>query len=171
VNTYTVPATRNDGWWVINADVPGAIVWSQARRLEQVEPMAREAIALTLDASPDSFIVNVVVEIPQEIRLQVDAAKRLAELSDEFQSLTAELRRQIATDLQKSGYTARDSGELIGISSQRISQMLAEHRHSGNPSSSLTELIDELTEQLQPAQDLLAEVSQSRRRELSADRG
>ncbi|MEU3452396.1 hypothetical protein ABZ671_02140 [Micromonospora sp. NPDC006766] len=41
-------------------------VFSQARRLDQVEGMAREAIALMLDVDPHSFDVDVQPDLPQE---------------------------------------------------------------------------------------------------------
>ena len=50
-----VKASRSQGWWAIHANVPGASVWTQARRLDQVEATAREAISLALDTAQDSF--------------------------------------------------------------------------------------------------------------------
>ena len=46
---FDVTASRSHGWWAIHANVPGASVWTQARRLDQVEATAREAISLALD--------------------------------------------------------------------------------------------------------------------------
>ncbi len=167
---YKVTATRDDGWWVINAEVPGAFVWTQARRLEQVEPMARDAIALTLDVPEDSFGLNIITNVPEEIRMQVDAARQLAELSEEFQSLTAHLRRQLAAHLRESGFTVRDSGELIGVSSQRISQLLADVSRESSPSV-INELVDNITIQLKPAQELLDELARTRVHDSAGKRG
>ncbi len=45
---YRVRAVRSGSWWAITVpELPG--VFSQARRLDQVEAMAREAIAMMLD--------------------------------------------------------------------------------------------------------------------------
>jgi len=45
---YRVRAVRSGNWWSITVpELPG--VFSQARRLDQVEAMAREAIAMMLD--------------------------------------------------------------------------------------------------------------------------
>ncbi|SBT51113.1 type II toxin-antitoxin system HicB family antitoxin [Micromonospora auratinigra] len=58
--TYTASCVRSDGWWAISVpEVEG--VFSQARRLDQVEAMAREAIALMLDVDPQSFDITVRV--------------------------------------------------------------------------------------------------------------
>ncbi len=57
---YTVRAQRTGDWWAIDSpDVPG--VFSQAKRLDRVEEMAREAIALLLEVPADSFEVDVQV--------------------------------------------------------------------------------------------------------------
>lgn len=167
---YNVTATRDDGWWVINAEVPGAIVWTQARRLEQVEPMARDAIALSLDVPEDSFGLNVITNIPQELRVRVDAARQLAELSEEFQSLTAHLRRQLAAHLRDQGFTVRDTGDLIGVSSQRISQLLADAGSDTSPAI-IEELVDNIADQLKPAQLLLEELSGQTLHDAGAERG
>ena len=168
--TYKVTATRENGWWVINAEVPGVIVWTQARRLEQVEPMARDAIALSLGVSEDSFGLNVLTNVPSDIRVPVDAARQLAELSEEFQSLTAHLRRQLAVHLRDSGFTVRDSGELMGVSSQRISQLLAD---AGQQSSQadISELVESITDQLKPAQRLLDELNRQEVHQGAGKRG
>lgn len=55
MKTYNVTATPSDGWWAIHADVPNAAVNSQARTVNEIEPMIREAIALCLDVPEDSF--------------------------------------------------------------------------------------------------------------------
>ncbi|MGN9774624.1 hypothetical protein ACTMS0_02395 [Micromonospora sp. H33] len=42
-------------------------LFSQARRLDQVEEMAREAVALMLDIDPNSFDIDVQPDLPQEV--------------------------------------------------------------------------------------------------------
>jgi predicted RNase H-like HicB family nuclease len=65
--TYTAAARLVGGWWAITvSEIPG--VFSQARRLDQVEDMAREALALFLDAAPDSFDIVVQRGLPAEAR-------------------------------------------------------------------------------------------------------
>ena len=55
---YTVTAERDGRRWLLRVpELPG--VFSQATRLDQAEHMARDAIALMLDVSPDSFDVGI----------------------------------------------------------------------------------------------------------------
>lgn len=63
MTTYTAVAERSEGWWAVHVpEVAGAR--TQARRLEQIEPMAREVIALLLDTDEDSFALEVDVRLP-----------------------------------------------------------------------------------------------------------
>ena len=115
---YTVRCTRSGSWWAISVpEIKG--VFSQARRLDQVEEMAREAIALMLDVDPNSFDVDVQPELPQEVTRahKARSALRKAEESAEEATVTA------ARALLAKGYTVRDAGALLGISPQRVSQL------------------------------------------------
>ncbi|MGH4022317.1 MAG: hypothetical protein ACRDT0_24395 [Pseudonocardiaceae bacterium] len=55
--TYDVTTWREEGFWVIDIDELG--LTTQARRLDQVEYMARDAIALRIDVGEESFDVAV----------------------------------------------------------------------------------------------------------------
>jgi len=55
---FTVETERDERWWAIRvAELPG--VFSQARTRHEVEPMARDAIALLLDVHSDAFELTV----------------------------------------------------------------------------------------------------------------
>ena len=60
MTTCTALCRRSGRWWAI--EVPGVdgSIHTQARRLDEVEAMAHDAIALTLDVPPQSFDVEVV---------------------------------------------------------------------------------------------------------------
>lgn len=56
--TYTARAERSGKWWAIEVpEIPG--VFTQVKRLDQVEEMARDAIALMLEVPADSFDTEV----------------------------------------------------------------------------------------------------------------
>ena len=58
MTTYTVQIERSEGWWAISVpELPG--VFSEARLRADVEPMARDAIALFLDVPEDSFGLTI----------------------------------------------------------------------------------------------------------------
>jgi predicted RNase H-like HicB family nuclease len=125
VTTYTVVAKRSDHWWAVSVpELKG--VHSQARRLDQVESMAREAIALFLDIPPESFAITVEPEIPREVSHAL--AERQA-------AKDAEKRAEAATVsavgyLLSAGFTVRDAGRLLGLSAQRVSQISGSGDHA-----------------------------------------
>jgi predicted RNase H-like HicB family nuclease len=61
VKTYEVVATRSGNWWAL--EVTGLKMgYSQARTRADIEPMARELIALLTKTAEDSFGITVRVE-------------------------------------------------------------------------------------------------------------
>jgi predicted RNase H-like HicB family nuclease len=60
---YTVKAERSGGSWAITvSELPG--VFGQARRRDQIEATARDAIALYLDVPKNSFVLSVQERSP-----------------------------------------------------------------------------------------------------------
>jgi predicted RNase H-like HicB family nuclease len=117
---YAVKCTRTGNWWAISVpDLPG--VFSQARRLDQVEATARDAIALFLDVSPKSFGVAIQPEVPGEVTRARRARAKLVEAEQSAERATVEAARALVA----KGYTVRDAGKLLGISPQRVSQLTA----------------------------------------------
>jgi len=54
---YQVEITRSGKWWAIEVpELPGT--YSQAKRIDQVETMAREATAITADVDESSFDIT-----------------------------------------------------------------------------------------------------------------
>ncbi|MEU1886994.1 type II toxin-antitoxin system HicB family antitoxin [Micromonospora sp. WMMD987] len=115
---YTAVCVRSGKWWSISVpELRG--VHSQARRLDQVEDMAREAVALMLDVSPRSFEVEVRPEISAEVAAARQARAKLVEAERSAERATVDA----AKTLLEQGYTVRDAGSLLGISPQRVSQL------------------------------------------------
>lgn len=124
---YDVTATREAGWWAVVADLEEREVASQARRLDQVEPMIREAIALVLDVEEDAFdveITPVLPEVSEQTREAIEIRQRLSELQDRLGEIepgaVSELRERL---------TVRDVAELFGVTPSRVSQI--ERRRAG----------------------------------------
>lgn len=119
---YTARCRRSGKWWAVEIPEVNGGIFTQARRLDQVESMAREAIALTLDVSPASVEVRVVPVLPEEWEAD------LAEVNDARAAAEAAERRARATTdrivrrLLDSGLTVRDVGLLLGISYQRVAK-------------------------------------------------
>ena len=121
--TYTARVRRSGRWWAIDVpELPG--VYSQARRLDRVEPMARDAIALFLDVDPATFDVHLETNLPSDLRQDVDEVGRLRAEADRLQAESSGAMRRLTHELLGRGLSVRDAAEILGISHQRVSQLV-----------------------------------------------
>lgn len=121
---YLVEANRSGEWWAVTVpDLPG--VFTQARRLDQVGEMARGAIAMFLDVDPASVQVTMRATPPASVADLIDRMQRAAAATTASAEATA-ARKRVARVLREEGLPLRDVGVLLGISHQRVSQILDE---------------------------------------------
>lgn len=121
---YTAVAQRDGSWWAISVpEVDG--IFSQARRLDRVEYMARDAISLMLEVPPDSFDVEVVENHDPPTQEVIDDILSIREAVAAMRRETGAKTRDAVLALHKSGYPQRDIGRMVGISHQRVAQLLA----------------------------------------------
>lgn len=124
---HTVRARRIGGWWAL--DVEGLRgVHTQVRRIDQAEDVARDAIAGVLDVAHRSFEVVVVPEVPAPVRAIVDRATTARSHAAQAQDEAVQLTRDAARRLVDEGLTVRDAGALLGVSHQRIAQLVRQGR-------------------------------------------
>ena len=123
--TYTAICERAGDWWMVQVDPkPDHHVVTQARRLGQVERTVRDAITLLLEVPGDSFDIAIDVRLAGPIRQLID---RAAELRSEA-ALASEAAAQAMTDAARAllggGLTMRETGQVLGLSHQRILQLV-----------------------------------------------
>ena len=124
VTTYKVRARRSGDWWALEVpEVPG--VFSQAKRLEQVEPMIREAIALMLDMPEQKVAVDVDYDLPPTVLDALAELTRARVRKEEVERELSGTLRSTAATLVNSGLSYRDAGALSHISHQRVGQLVA----------------------------------------------
>jgi predicted RNase H-like HicB family nuclease len=120
---YKVTVERDRRWWFVRVtEVPGAI--TQARRLEQVEGIAREVVSLLLEVAPDWFDLDIQAAIPDEVRTQLLRARDLQQQERHTQAEAATVMRDAARRLRAQGLTVADVGAVLGVSFQRAAQLL-----------------------------------------------
>jgi predicted RNase H-like HicB family nuclease len=118
MKTYIASCQRSASWWSISVpEIKG--LHSQARRLDQVEDMARDGIALMLDVPAESFAVEVRPELPPAAARAVEARRAAKDAAKEAEEGTTQAVRELLGD----GFTVRDIGAMLGLSPQRISQI------------------------------------------------
>ena len=88
--------------------------------------MARDAISLLLEVPADSFDIDIHFEMTDEMREVLNEINEAKASALQAQSLLAQRTRSAVRYLQAHGFSTRDSGTLIGLSAQRVSQLLAE---------------------------------------------
>jgi hypothetical protein len=124
---FKAHATPYNGWWAITVnDVLNSTINTQARRLDRIEAMARDAIALGLEVPADSFDVEVSFTIDDVLQELITEARLSSLIAQEAQTTAAKKTKAAVKVLHKQGFSTRDSGTLIGLSAQRISQLLAQ---------------------------------------------
>lgn len=120
----TATATRTGEWWAI--EVPGVAggLHTQARRLDQVASAVADAVALVADVAPDTIEVDVIPKLPQRDAELIDAARAASQEAARAAERASRLSRQAVQQLRSEGMTVRDVGGLLGVSPQRVSQLV-----------------------------------------------
>ena len=107
-------------------DVPAVDGLTQARRLAEIQDMAVSLIAITVDVPSSQVGVNIVAMIVHgtdlvERRRQIDAERETArDAEHQVAALTVDLVRKLNAD----HVPLRDVGEAVGVSFQRVHQLL-----------------------------------------------
>lgn len=122
VSTYRVLARRTGEWWALEVPVlPG--VFSQAKRLDQADEAAREAIAVMLDVEPDEITVQIEPVLPSDARDALAAVRLAQEEARKAVEREREAMQRAAAVLTKQ-LSQRDAGRFLGVSFQRVHQLL-----------------------------------------------
>ena len=121
---YRVTVEREPGFWIVRVpEIPEVV--TQARRLADVKLNAREAIAVWLAKSIDDIDVSVTVLVPAAVQTALDEARRLqGEASERLEragAVTSEAARRLTREL---GLTLREAASLLGVSFQRVAQLV-----------------------------------------------
>ena len=122
--TYTARCQRAGDWWAISVpELRG--VHTQAHRLEKVEAMVRDAIALFLDVPPDSFDIRIEPVLPGDLQKKVGRVRKVRNEAEVLQREAATASAELAADLvHRAHLTVRDAGRVLGLSHQRVAQLL-----------------------------------------------
>ena len=123
VTTYRVIATQEERFWLLS--VPELDVVTQARTLDRAEATVRDLIAVWLDVPADSFAVEVEPRLNDEWTKLLRETRDARTTADKASARASELIRTSVTTLHDAGLSAREVGSLLGISYQRVQQLLA----------------------------------------------
>jgi predicted RNase H-like HicB family nuclease len=121
--TYTAVVTRDEAaWWVgIVRDLAG--VHSQARRLDQLRGRLLEALAAAGVTGAD---VKLDIRLPKPTLAKVRQAAAARRKAEQASGAAAGAMREAARQLASSGLSVRDAAELLGVSFQRVHQLVSD---------------------------------------------
>lgn len=121
---FQVKAQQSGEWWALSVDgMPG--VHSQVRVLAKAESAIKEAIALVHDWDPDEFAVVVNPELPDGVLSRVIESRQMIADAERRQQEAAHASREAARALLASGLSQRDAAHVMGVSFQRVNQLVA----------------------------------------------
>jgi hypothetical protein len=122
MSDYTVHAKRAGKYWELHIDDVGV---TQSRNLgADADEMIRSYVAMTLDVSADDVTYTLVPEVGGALDAEAAAARLAAHKAEEAVAAAAVRNRAAARHLREAGLTGRDTAVILGVSPQRISQLL-----------------------------------------------
>jgi hypothetical protein len=120
LKTYHVRAKLWDHGWELHVDGVGV---TQSHGLTDAGEMARSYIAMMTDTAIDAFDVVIVPEVSGLDQAVRDARAAVRE-AEQAQREAAARSRALARELRARGLSGRDIAVVLGVSPQRVSQLL-----------------------------------------------
>ena len=125
---HTVQARRDGTWWAL--DVPElAGVHSQCKRLDQAKATIQGAIELLYDRAPDTYGLVVELDDPG-FQALAQVARDSRAVAEEITAHARDMQIEVVARLRAAGLPLRDVGEIMGVSHQRIAQLLENAKDS-----------------------------------------
>jgi predicted RNase H-like HicB family nuclease len=96
-----------------------------ARSLAELEDLARDALALWLHTDVDAVQVELDVDLPKSVSRELAQFRRQRDELEAQQSSVLDRQRSLAVRLvEDQGMTYRDAARFLGISHQRVAQLV-----------------------------------------------
>ncbi|HVB45578.1 MAG TPA: type II toxin-antitoxin system HicB family antitoxin [Streptosporangiaceae bacterium] len=124
LKTYHAEVDRDGRVWRVR--VPEVQRTTQARNLREVEPMARDLIAIMDDIPADSFSLDVTITLPADVQQELERSAALRQEAARSQAAAAAAARGAARRLRDQGLPLQDVGQALGVSFQRAKQLIDE---------------------------------------------
>lgn len=122
VTTYTVHAKRAGKYWELHIDGVGV---TQSRNLTtDADEMIRSYVHMMKDVPAATVAFTLIPQVDADLDAATAAARKSAELADRAVKDAAARNRSVAARLVAAGITGRDAARILGVTPQRVSQLL-----------------------------------------------
>lgn len=142
---HLVFAERDGRFWFLRIPKRPEL-FTQVVRLDQAEAMVRDLVATYDDVPPDSFDVTIRPILDEETTEATEALWHLRLIDSFGVALTRSLAVHLVRD---KALSMRDAGRIIGLSHQRVAQLVEEHDALGGdarkPLAFYVDQLDQLT--------------------------
>lgn len=130
VKTLAVKYVRDEvGWWVGSIPkIPGC--HTQGRTIEQTRRRIREALGLFV-GDPEAIVLRDEIHLPRKISSALTKYERMKVKTDlEFRRLSEATKVVLDCLTREMKISMRDAGELLGLSHQRVHQLMNAYRRA-----------------------------------------
>jgi uncharacterized protein YggE len=127
MHSYDVHVRRDGNWWMV--EIPEITGLTQARRIGEVEEMARSLIAVSTHSRTEDVdirITGIQVDTLGDIAESAREVTQLRERAREVESQASQAFRSLIRNLSDHGIPVRDTATLLQVSPQRVSQLNSE---------------------------------------------
>jgi DNA-directed RNA polymerase specialized sigma24 family protein len=122
VKTYHAQVTRDGKFWLIRIAEIGRS--TQALRYRDVQTMAGELIEIMEGLGSQDYELNIRVHLPSSVQDHLARAEVLRAEAGRKQSEAAAESRAAVRELLAEGLSQREAGEILGLSFQRVNQLV-----------------------------------------------
>ena len=122
VKTYHAEVTRDGKFWLIRIAEIGRS--TQALRYKDVQTMAGELIEIMEGLGSQDYALNITVHLPSSVQDHLARAEVLRAEAGRKQSEAAAESRAAVRELLAEGLSQREAGEILGLSFQRVNQLV-----------------------------------------------
>lgn len=126
VNTYTARLERErDGRWTVELEEePRVHTWGKT--IDQALARMREAAALWFETDEASIDLIPNPVLPKTAMRTIEQARQARDQAKHADRLALEKTKRAAAELARRGISMRDAAAILGMSHQRVHQLLKE---------------------------------------------
>ena len=121
VKTYSAMARRERQWWVVEVEGVGT---TQARSTTEAHRMAADLVAVVDCVEIEDIRVEIEYELPGALGDEVRRARAETRAAELATRNAAEKIRQVVARIVMNGMSQQDAARIIGVSAQRINQLV-----------------------------------------------